>query len=384
MTMHERRIPVLDLDGDDPEAAGRLHGERFAGSIAHNLRVYLDRFAARGLDPARAIAEGVRWEAAIADQAPRYAAEMRGIARGAGRAPEEIALINARYEIAFSLFGREARAPDGPAAEAEGCTTAGLLPEATASGHTLLAQNWDWLAAIRGHCVVLRMRRTTLPSFVALTEAGIVGGKMGVNAAGIGLVENGLAADHDGCHPYEKPFHVRCREILDASTLHDALLPVVQTRRSASANFVIGSREGEIVDLETSPDAVVPLHPKDGIVTHSNHFLDLRHGPSQMERISPSTLVRGARLERMLRRDRGALDLGRIRAALADHCSHPQGLCRHPDPGQPEVRRTMTLASVVIDLDDGVMWVAEGTPCDTEHVPVALDPGQPMVAGAAA
>jgi hypothetical protein len=44
----------------------------------------------------------------------------------------------------------------------------------------------------------------------------------------------------------------------------------------------------------------------------------------------------------------------------------------------------MTLASVVIDLDDGVMWVAEGTPCDTEHVPVALDPGQPMVAGAAA
>jgi isopenicillin-N N-acyltransferase-like protein len=371
MMMAEFPVPVLDL-GDDPEQRGREHGRRFAASVHHNLKVYLDRFAASGLAREDALKEGVNWDAAVARYAPDYAAEMRGIARGAGLLPEELALLNARYEIAFTLFGRDARKADGPATEPDGCTTGGLLPEVTASGHTLLLQNWDWLAAIRGHCLVLRITRADKPSILCFTEAGIVGGKMGLNSAGIGLVENGLAAEHDGRHPYEKPFHVRCREILDAETLHDAMLPVVQTRRTASANFVIGDASGEIIDLETSPDAVVPLHPKDGIITHSNHFLDARHGPSQMERIGPNTLFRAARLERLLRRDSGRLDVPKIRAALSDRTSFPHGLCRHPDPRQPLVKQTMTLASVVLDLDDRVMWLAEGA-CESEHMPIPLD-----------
>ena len=381
-----RTIPVLDLVGDDPDARGVVHGSRFAASVAHNLRVYLDRFAVSGLSEEAALREGERWHEAIVAQSPLYGAEMDGIAKGAGRTPAEVALLNARYEIAFSLFGRDARKPDGPAAESEGCTTAGLLPEAVASGHTVLVQNWDWLSALRGHCLVLRVMREKLPSFVALTEAGIVGGKMGLNSAGIGLVENGLAGERDGTYAYEKPFHVRCREVLDAKTYHEAILPIVQTRRTASANFVIGSREGEIIDLETSPDVVAPLHPEGGIITHSNHFVDPRHGPSQMERLSPSTLIRGARLRRQLARHQGKLDLELIREALSDHCSHPQGLCRHSDPAQPPVRQTMTLASVVLDLDDHVMWIAEGTPCDTSFSPVALDPSRAPISmqGAAA
>lgn len=374
MTDTPRAFPLLDLSGDEPEARGRAHGERFAASIAHNLGAYLARFEASGLSSTAALAEGEAWDGAIARSAPEYAAEMRAIAAAAGRSRGELALLNARYEIAFTLFGREARTPDGPAAEAEGCTTAGVLPEACADGHTRLLQNWDWISAIRGHCLVMRVRRSQKPSFVALTEAGIVGGKMGLNSAGIGLVENGLAAAHDGSHPYERPFHVRCREVLDASTLHDAMRPIVSTRRTASANFMLGCASGEVIDLETSPDAVVALHPdRDGILSHSNHFLDARHGPSQMERISPSTLFRASRLARLLRRHAGRIDMATIKAALADHTSWPHGLCRHSDPAQPPVRQTMTLASVVLDLDARTMWIAEGTPCDADYAPVALD-----------
>jgi isopenicillin-N N-acyltransferase like protein len=369
-----RAIPVLDLAGDDPEERGRLHGEVFARSVAHNLITYLARFEASGLSPADALSEGSAWDKAIGQMAPAYAAEMRGIARGSGRSTAEIALLNARYEIAFTLFGRDARKADGPAAEPDGCTTAGLLPEACADGHTRLVQNWDWISAIRGHCLVMRVERRDAPSFISFTEAGIVGGKMGLNEHGIGLVENGLASDHDGRHPYEKPFHVRCREVLDGRTLHAAMMPIVQTRRTASANFVIGCATGEIVNLETSPDAIADLHPRDGIVTHSNHFLDPRHGPSQMERISPSTLFRAARLDRALRRNQGRLDMPQIQAALSDHSSFPHGLCRHSDPTMPPIRQTMTLASVVLDLDDRVLWIAEGTPCDNEFVAVPLGP----------
>ena len=112
----------------------------------------------------------------------------------------------------------------------DGCTTFGLTPQATADRHTWLGQNWDWLEGVHGRTFVLRVRRTDKPGFVCLTEAGIVGGKMGVNACGIGLVENGLASSHDGRNAYEKPFHMRCREVLDAEHFDDAQPPVTATR----------------------------------------------------------------------------------------------------------------------------------------------------------
>jgi isopenicillin-N N-acyltransferase-like protein len=196
---------------------------------------------------------------------------------------------------------------------------------------------------------------------------------MGLNEHGIGLVENGLASDSDGKYAYEKPFHVRCREVLDADRFDQALLPILGQRRVASANFVVGHADGEIIDLESSPDRVTALHPRDGLVTHSNHFIDPRHGVSQMERIGPSTLFRAARLERLLRQDLGRLEAKHFRAAFADHFSHPTALCRHPDERQPAAKRTMTCASVLLDLRRRVMHVANGPPCEHDYVEFALD-----------
>src|SRR5690606_38667501 len=195
-------------------------------------------------------------------------------------------------EVAFTLFGRDATRTEREYEELlstgpDGCTTFGLLPEVTANGHTWLGQNWDWLEGVHGRNLVLRVRRSDKPSFICLTEAGIVGGKMGVNEHGIGLVENGLASSNDGKYPLEKPFHMRCREVLDASGYDEALRPVVGSRRTCSANFVVGHADGEIIDMETSPDLVSYIHPTDGIVTHSNHFVSPGHGQSQMEKIAP-------------------------------------------------------------------------------------------------
>ena len=55
---------------------------------------------------------------------------------------------------------------------------------------------------------------------------------------------------------------------------------------------MIGAAGGEIVDIETSPDHVSYLHPEDGIVTHSNHFLTAGHGELLLEKLSPNTLHR--------------------------------------------------------------------------------------------
>src|SRR6266849_1511702 len=259
-------IPLLTTQGD-AHARGLAHGRRFAREVADNVETYLRRFAASGLGREEAFAEAARWLEAINAQNPSYAEEMAGIADGSGQSEATIALLNARYELAFTLFGQEAAKGELLEVGPDGCTTFGLLLEATADHHAWLGQNWDWLEGVHGRTFVLRANRTDRPSFVCLTEAGIAGGKMGVNECGIGLVENGLASSRDGSHPYRKPFHVRCREVLDAESLEQAVTVVSDGPRTCSANFILGEAGGSIVDVETSPDHASRRYPQDGIIT---------------------------------------------------------------------------------------------------------------------
>ncbi len=368
-------IAHLTTEGD-AHACGLAHGRRFAREIANNVATYLRRFAASGLDRDEAFAEAKRWRAGIAGHNPAYAEEMRGIADGCRESEDTIALLNARYELAFTLFGQEAKQGQTQKELLElgldGCTTFGLMPEATADRHTWLGQNWDWLEGVHGRTFVLRARRKGAPSFVCLTEAGIAGGKMGVNECGIGLVENGLASSHDGRNPYQKPFHVRCREVLDAERFEAASQPVTDTARTCSANFVIGAAGGHIVDIESSPDHVSRLNAQDGIVTHSNHFLAAGHGESLLEKISPNTLYRADRMRALLHPHRGALAFAHMRAAAMDHFGEPYAICRHPDTSQPSEKRTMTVGAVLIDLEARTMHVANGPPCMNDYVAFGL------------
>jgi isopenicillin-N N-acyltransferase like protein len=364
-------IPLLVTQGD-AHARGLAHGRRFAREIAENVETYLRRFAASGLGRANAFVEAERWLDAIEAQAPSYADEMRGIAEGADQSLETVALLNARYELAFTLFGQDsskgALAEVGP----DGCTTFGLLPEATVDRHTWLGQNWDWLEGVHGRTFILQARRRDKPSFVCLTEAGIAGGKMGVNECGVGLVENGLASSHDGRNAYRTPFHVRCREVLDAESFMDAARPITDTPRTCSANFMIGQAGGKVVDIETSPDHASRIFPEDGIVTHSNHFLTAGHGVSLLEKSAPNTLHRVDRMRSLLERHCGAITYEHMRAAATDHAGAPYAICRHPDSKQPDAKRTMTVGAVLVDLEARVMHVANGPPCNNEYVAFGL------------
>jgi isopenicillin-N N-acyltransferase-like protein len=180
-------IAHLTTEGG-PHACGLAHGRRFAREIAENVATYLRRFAASGLNRDEAFGEAARWRKAIAAHNGAYAEEMRGIADGSGQSEDTIALLNARYELAFTLFGQEAKQGQTKKELLElgldGCTTFGLLPEATADRHTWLGQNWDWLEGVHGRTFVLRARRQGAPSFVCLTEAGIAAARWGSTNAG--------------------------------------------------------------------------------------------------------------------------------------------------------------------------------------------------------
>ena len=109
-----------------------------------------------------------------------------------------------------------------------------------------------------------------------------------------------LVTARDGANGLRKPFHVRCLEILDAWTFDKALLPVVQTHCCCSTNFLIGHAEGEVIDIEATPDYCSYLYPQSGLMTHANHLVRKTRIASQLERIAPHSLYHANRLERVL------------------------------------------------------------------------------------
>jgi len=382
------QLTVLEL-GADPRERGQIHGREMRQQIRENYRTYVERFQAGGASLPVVLEQSDAWAAFIALDNPEYADEMAGIAAGADLSLTEVAMLNARYELTYGVFGSEAQTLNQPAVqnrdreeakppqEQEGCTSFGLLPEMTASGDTMIGQNWDWLQKLQGHVFVMRVKRSAeagkgKPDFVGFTEAGIAGCKMGVNAAGIGLCVNGLVTRRDGANGFRKPFHVRCKEILDAWTFDKALLPVVQTDRCCSTNFLIGHAEGEIINIEATPDYCSYMYPQNGVVTHANHLVSETRIASEFERIAPHSLYRANRLERLLRHSSGQIGIDTIHNLLSDHFSRPASICRHPDMTLPEPKRVISVTAAAIDLNARTIYVNDGPPCQSPFQAISL------------
>ena len=52
---------------------------------------------------------------------------------------------------------------------------------------------------------------------------------------------------------------------------------------------------------------------------------------------------------------------------LSDHADWPWSICTHPDERQPKLDQAATVASVVMDLGERRLWLADGQPCRTPY-----------------
>ncbi|NTU84349.1 MAG: peptidase C45, partial [Chloroflexales bacterium] len=288
---------------------------------------------------------------------------MRGIADGSGFSLGEIAALNVRYELFYDEFA-ERPVPDG-------CTAFALLPEATAAGRLLLGENWDWIAGVRG--AVLHTREPDGLRTLAFTEAGIFGGKIGLNSAGLGLLINGLTSRDDDWSRLRRPFHARCYEILRSRDLEAAARIVTGEGRSCSANFLIAQTPDHVLNIETSPEQVGLSRCAGGCMVHANHFVDpaaLGVAERNIEN-NPHSTWRHARLEALLRARR-PLALADVQAALRDHEGHPYSVCFHIDPAEPPEEHYESVSSAIIDLAAGALYVTDGPPCQAEYIRYTL------------
>jgi isopenicillin-N N-acyltransferase-like protein len=362
-----------------PGDRGRAYGSQAAERVRRSIEIYTGVFRSyAGLGWAEARERARAFVDPIDAYDPELLPEMAGIAEGSGLELEDVLALNLRTEMMFGVPHATGFTPwAGGQPRAGECTAIVALPEATADGHTLIAQNWDWKPAMRDTTVLLVEAPDQGPAFASVVEAGLVA-KTGLNEAGIGLVTNTLTCDQDLAAP-GVPYHALLRRILRSGSLGEAMNAILAARRSASGNFVIAHRGGEAVDLETTPGGVDHVFvswpategPAAGTIVHANHFCDARFA------FRDEGLIDGAdSLVRQRRAERATLErpitLGGVQQALSDHFDAPNSVCTHdrPDDVQPELDYA-TLSSVVMDLGSGTMWISAGRPCDTPYAAFA-------------
>jgi isopenicillin-N N-acyltransferase-like protein len=349
-------LPYVRISGS-PYDQGLTQGRALADAIAHNLEVYFRRFEVEGkLPPAEARQRGEVYLKAIRRQSPAYAQGIEGIAAGSGQSLVDIATLNVRYEILYHQFGREAQ---------DGCTAFALLPHHSADGALWMGQNWDWIEDAKG-----ALQHVTEPDgtrVLAFTEAGIFGGKIGLNSHGLGLCINGLVSEGDDWAGLGRPFHLRTYEALRSRTLAEAEAKVSAPPRTTSGNFLLG--QGEVaVDLELSPAKVVRWQDERQLV-HANHFLDPQtHGI----KVPPIEWLdrsghRHRRLEERLRQVEKP-GLADLQEALRDRDGAPYAVCRTASAEEYELGEPYrTVASVIMNLRSLELWISDGPPHENPY-----------------
>jgi isopenicillin-N N-acyltransferase like protein len=361
MTGCNSRLDFVTLSGS-PHDRGVTHGERFAAEVKANVDRYFAKFAHYGIPAERARELAREFIPLIDETAPAYAAEMQGIADGSGVPLVDVALLNARYEITYGAYADAAEKT--PPRRTDGCTSFGLRATVTDAGRPYIGQNWDWMPDI--DVFMMSVEQSDAPNHVALTEAGIVGGKIGVNEHGVGMTLNGLVSTADGEQTFRIPYHVRFREVLDATRLSEAIGALLETDRACSANVLLGSEDGELIDLEILPESANYLYPSDGVLTHANH-IEGRRGESQLERILPDTLCREPRLRHLLTDRHDTLSVADVKDALRDHVDQPTSICRHRNSTEPEQEQSSTRVSAIVNLTAKRVSATAGPPCQTTY-----------------
>lgn len=353
--------PHIRVEGDATER-GRQYGEQARERIERSLVEYRKIFKHyAGWDWSEVRAFATAFEAPIRAFSSKYFDEIVGIAEGAGLDPLDLLAINVRTEIMFS-----ARASQAMKMPLE-CTAFGIASPFGSNDPVLIGQNWDWQPHAFETVVVLEARQDDGPHYVTVVEAGLLA-KTGMNARGLGLVTNALATDSDRGAP-GVPYHVLLRAILDCSTVSEALGVLLRNVRSSSANYLIGHRSGGVIDAEAAPGDFSHLYvltPDDGLLVHTNHFLSPRFDGRDVSLwSSPSSPVRYARALGGLRQIKHTRE--DIELLLADHADYPTAVCVHPDLRLSPVEQGATVASVIMNLEEQTMWLADGPPCANEY-----------------
>jgi isopenicillin-N N-acyltransferase like protein len=116
-------------------------------------------------------------------------------------------------------------------------------------------------------------------------------------------------------------------------------------------------------DPGTTPQVSRQL-PQAGVLIHTNHFLDLPRGVSEVSTYAvPDSIVRLGPATALMSSDGAVWNNDRVEEVLADQADWPNSICCHPDPRGEGVMRWATVLAVVTSPAERRLWLASGNPC---------------------
>lgn len=331
------RVPFVRAAGDG-FAIGERHGAERAAALADfiddslcRLNLLLDRpVSMQELKPLLDAHGEV-----IATAVPDLAAEIDGLAHGAGISREHALLLQLRSEI---IGYRKVRALGG-------CTT-----YARNGAAPVLAQTIDLAGDLDDQIAVLDVTRPGRGRALVLSFGGLLG-YLGLNSHGLAV---GLNLVLGGQWRPGVPPYLAIRHLLDtAASVTEAIEILDELPIASSRNIMLCDRERTASVELLGDDRRVLDGPQ---LVHTNHFLD----PDFAKR---DELNRFSRRSSLRRFEACTAALGSLsRTASAE--DHMNLLCTEPIrvAGNGDIRRERTVAAVVLKPALGELHLRPGDP----------------------
>jgi isopenicillin-N N-acyltransferase-like protein len=349
--MNSRTVSLIETRGSSRER-GWQQGRSAQPQILRALTRYRDVIPVVTMRTwEEALREAGKFLPCTQESFPRFVEEIEGIAEGAGCSFHEIWALNC-YESLVELR-RSAR----------GCTSLSVRNDRTADGHVLLAHNEDWNSVDQDTVYLIHAEPDDGPAFLGLTYGPLLA-NIGFNAEGIGVAINSVYAT-DG--RVGVPRILFSRAVLSARSIGQAIQACVPQGRAGGYHYLLADSHGELYSVETTATAHNILYGDEGWLGHTNHYLSPRMQVLQQPGVYAGSQVRLNRAQRLLKAQLDRVSVESLQAILRDHVNLPDSICGHEDPNDPPHERGMTIASLVMDLNERVIWAAPGPPCEGEY-----------------
>jgi isopenicillin-N N-acyltransferase-like protein len=351
-----RTLPIIQVQGG-PRERGRQQGEAARAEVLRALERYRE-ILPQAIDLAwqPSLREARKFLPYAEEVFPDFVEEARGIAEGAGVSFEEVWTLNC-YEGLAEVHQ-----------QVWGCTTLVVRGDQTADGHVMLAHNEDWTAVDKEDVYLVQAKPDNGPAFVGLTYGPLLV-NIGLNAEGIGVAI-------DSVYPTDGrvgvPRILSSRAVLDARSIGQALRACVPKLRAGGYCYVLAEPNGELYLVETSASTHAIVYGEDGWLVHTNHYVSPKMQAIEEPGTYASSTFRLNRARRLLKAQLGHVTREGLQDLLRDHINFPDSICSHEDPNDPPYDQEATLASLVMDLTDRVLWAAPGPPCQGEYVAYPL------------
>lgn len=203
----------------------------------------------------------------------------------------------------------------------------------------------------------LRIVQHDKPAIHMITEAGIIG-KIGLNSNGVGVTLNAIKAR--GVDFERLPCHLALRTALNSTSREAAVKTLEEAGVASSCHILIADMSGGVGMEFSALDVVTLPMSHDGIVTHTNHYVE-PHAAESIMYLS-DTEFRLWRIRELLKKANSRPNLDVIEAMLNDEKNFPGSICR----GHSKESTAETLFSIVMDLENKSAHVRVGRPVASE------------------